>query len=71
MVLSMKTPMNNETDRVTPDVTYVTERYGELTQGETTTLLLRRVAVAEERVAELSDLVNILIGRIAALEHTK
>ena len=51
--------------------TFVTENYGELSSNEAIQLLLRRVSKAEERVAELSDLVNILIGRIAVLENNK
>lgn len=58
-------------ERFTPDVTFVTENYGELSSNEAIQLLLRRVSKTEERVAELSDLVNILIGRIAVLENNK
>lgn len=58
-------------ERFTPDVTFVTENHGELSSNEAIQLLLRRVSKTEERVAELSDLVNILIGRIAVLENNK
>ena len=68
MVLLMKNLMTNDFRKLTPDVTFVTEKFGELSPNEAIQLLLRRVNESEERIAELSDLVNILIGRISHLQ---
>lgn len=50
------------------DPTFVDRNDNEFSRDEAIQELMRRTSNAEDRVAELSDLVNILIGRINSLE---
>ena len=62
--------MTNDTpERVTPDITFVTERFGEVGIHQVIIELLKENGRQQERIDELSDLLNILIGRISQLEN--
>ena len=60
--------MTNDIERVTPDITFVTERFGDIGVHQAILELLNENKRQQERIDELSDLLNILIGRIAQLE---
>ena len=60
---------NDAPERVTPDITFVTERVGDFGVHQAVIELLNENKRQQERIDELSDLLNILIGRIAQLEN--